>query len=93
MLYGVSFPMSAEAMSDNFILPIGKAKVEREVCMKSKFWQLLLTELRMSQVNAAQDVHIAQARDVHIAQAQDVHEAEAQLEAAANQEVEPPLDS
>jgi pyruvate/2-oxoglutarate/acetoin dehydrogenase E1 component len=30
MLYGVSFPMSAEAMSDNFLLPIGKAKVERE---------------------------------------------------------------
>jgi len=30
MLYGVSFPMSAEAMSDEFLLPIGKAKVERE---------------------------------------------------------------
>lgn len=30
MLYGVSFPMSAEAMSDNFLLPFGKAKVERE---------------------------------------------------------------
>ncbi|ESK96092.1 pyruvate dehydrogenase e1 beta subunit [Moniliophthora roreri MCA 2997] len=30
MMYGVSFPMSAEAMSDNFLLPIGKAKVERE---------------------------------------------------------------
>ncbi|KAG6872393.1 pyruvate dehydrogenase E1, beta subunit [Termitomyces sp. Mi166 len=30
MLYGVSFPMSAEAMSDDFLLPIGKAKVERE---------------------------------------------------------------
>ncbi|KAF8195814.1 thiamine diphosphate-binding protein [Mycena galopus ATCC 62051] len=30
MLYGVSFPMSAEAMSDNFTLPIGQCKVERE---------------------------------------------------------------
>lgn len=30
MLYGVSFPMSQEAMSDNFLLPIGKAKVEKE---------------------------------------------------------------
>ncbi|KAJ7180170.1 mitochondrial pyruvate dehydrogenase E1 component beta subunit [Mycena crocata] len=30
MLYGVSFPMSAEAMSDNFTIPIGKCKVERE---------------------------------------------------------------
>jgi len=30
MLYGVSFPMSAEAMSDDFLLPIGKAKIERE---------------------------------------------------------------
>jgi pyruvate/2-oxoacid:ferredoxin oxidoreductase alpha subunit len=30
MLYGLSFPMSQEAMSDNFLLPIGKAKVERE---------------------------------------------------------------
>ncbi|KAF8826818.1 hypothetical protein HHX47_DHR5000858 [Lentinula edodes] len=30
MLYGVSFPMSAEAMSDNFLLPFGKAKVEQE---------------------------------------------------------------
>jgi len=29
MLYGVSFPMSKEAMSDDFLLPIGKAKVER----------------------------------------------------------------
>jgi pyruvate dehydrogenase E1 component beta subunit len=29
MLYGVSFPMSQEALSDNFLLPIGKAKVER----------------------------------------------------------------
>ena len=30
MMYGVSFPMSSEAMSDNFLLPIGKCKVERE---------------------------------------------------------------
>jgi pyruvate dehydrogenase E1 component beta subunit len=30
MLYGVSFPMSAEAMSDDFVLPIGKCKVELE---------------------------------------------------------------
>lgn len=30
MLYGVTFPMSSEAMSDNFLLPIGKAKIERE---------------------------------------------------------------
>ncbi|KAG2130271.1 transketolase [Suillus clintonianus] len=30
MMYGVTFPMSSEAMSDNFTLPIGKAKVERE---------------------------------------------------------------
>ncbi|GBE79704.1 thiamine diphosphate-binding protein [Sparassis latifolia] len=30
MMYGVSFPVSAEAMSDNFVLPIGKCKVERE---------------------------------------------------------------
>jgi len=30
MMYGVSFPMSAEAMSEDFLLPIGKAKVEKE---------------------------------------------------------------
>ncbi|KAF7355383.1 Pyruvate dehydrogenase E1 component subunit beta [Mycena sanguinolenta] len=30
MMYGVSFPMSSEAMSDNFTVPIGKCKVERE---------------------------------------------------------------
>ncbi|KAF8681634.1 Pyruvate dehydrogenase E1 component subunit beta [Rhizoctonia solani] len=30
MLYGVSFPMSQEAMSEDFLLPIGKCKVERE---------------------------------------------------------------
>jgi pyruvate dehydrogenase E1 component beta subunit len=30
MLYGIAFPMSPEAMSDEFLLPIGKAKVERE---------------------------------------------------------------
>ena len=30
MLYGVTFPMSNEAMSDDFLIPIGKAKVEKE---------------------------------------------------------------
>ena len=30
MLYGVSFPVSQEVMSDDFVLPIGKAKIERE---------------------------------------------------------------
>ncbi|KAG8833169.1 pyruvate dehydrogenase E1, beta subunit [Serendipita sp. 400] len=30
MLYGVSFPMTAEAMRDDFLLPIGKAKIEKE---------------------------------------------------------------
>ena len=30
MLYGVTFPVSQEALSDNFLIPIGKAKVERE---------------------------------------------------------------
>ncbi|KAG1730685.1 uncharacterized protein EDB91DRAFT_749640 [Suillus paluster] len=30
MMYGVTFPMSSEAMSDNFVLPTSKAKVERE---------------------------------------------------------------
>lgn len=30
LLYGATFPMSAEAMHSDFVLPIGKAKVERE---------------------------------------------------------------
>jgi len=30
MLYGVTFPVSAEVMSDEFLIPIGKAKIERE---------------------------------------------------------------
>jgi pyruvate dehydrogenase E1 component beta subunit len=30
LMYGVSFPMSAEAMSSDFVIPIGKAKIERE---------------------------------------------------------------
>jgi len=30
IMYGVSFPMSAAAQKDNFVLPIGKAKIERE---------------------------------------------------------------
>jgi len=30
MLYGAAFPMSDEALSDEFVLPIGKAKIERE---------------------------------------------------------------
>merc|ERR1719189_1732221 len=30
LLYGVSFPMSDEAQSDNFVIEIGKAKIERE---------------------------------------------------------------
>lgn len=30
LMYGTSFPMTKEEMSDDFIIPIGKAKVERE---------------------------------------------------------------
>ena len=30
MMYGVTFPMSEQAMSNDFLLPIGKAKVELE---------------------------------------------------------------
>jgi len=30
MLYGMEFPMSAEALDKDFMLPIGKAKIERE---------------------------------------------------------------
>ncbi|KAI9293387.1 thiamine diphosphate-binding protein [Neoconidiobolus thromboides FSU 785] len=30
LMYGVSFPMSEEAMSSDFVLPIGKAKIEKE---------------------------------------------------------------
>jgi len=30
MLYGVSFPMSPEALSDDFLIPLGKCKVEKE---------------------------------------------------------------
>ena len=30
LLYGVSFPMSDEAQKSDFVIPIGKAKVERE---------------------------------------------------------------
>jgi len=29
LMYGVSFPMSAQALRDDFVLPIGKAKIER----------------------------------------------------------------
>lgn len=29
IMYGISFPMSEEAMSSDFVLPIGKAKIER----------------------------------------------------------------
>lgn len=29
ILYDVSFPMSSEAMSPDFVIPIGKAKIER----------------------------------------------------------------
>jgi len=29
LLYGVSFPMSEEALKEDFVLPIGKAKIER----------------------------------------------------------------
>ena len=30
VMYGVEFPMSPEALSPEFVLPIGKAKIERE---------------------------------------------------------------
>lgn len=30
LLYGVPFEMSAEAMSKDFVLPIGKAKIEKQ---------------------------------------------------------------
>ena len=29
IMYGVSFPMSAESLSSDFVVPIGKAKIER----------------------------------------------------------------
>ena len=29
LMYGVSFPMSQEALSSDFLIPIGKAKIER----------------------------------------------------------------
>lgn len=29
IMYNAKMPMSDEAMSDNFLLPIGKAKIER----------------------------------------------------------------
>lgn len=29
-MYGISFDMSDEAMKDDFVLPFGKAKIERE---------------------------------------------------------------
>jgi pyruvate dehydrogenase E1 component beta subunit len=29
ILYGHSFPMSEEALSNDFVIPIGKAKIER----------------------------------------------------------------
>lgn len=33
LMYGIEFDMSAEAMSSDFMLPLGKAKIEREgVC-------------------------------------------------------------
>uniref|UniRef100_A0A914WAP2 Pyruvate dehydrogenase E1 component subunit beta n=2 Tax=Plectus sambesii TaxID=2011161 RepID=A0A914WAP2_9BILA len=30
LLYGVSFPMSDEALGEDFVIPLGKAKIERE---------------------------------------------------------------
>jgi pyruvate dehydrogenase E1 component beta subunit len=30
LLYGVSFPMTKEEMSEDFLIPIGKAKVEKQ---------------------------------------------------------------
>jgi pyruvate/2-oxoglutarate/acetoin dehydrogenase E1 component len=30
LMYGVSFPLTAEELSEDFVLPIGKAKVEKE---------------------------------------------------------------
>jgi len=30
LMYGISFPVSDEAQSPDFILPIGQAKIERE---------------------------------------------------------------
>ena len=30
LMYGISFPMSDEALDKDFVIPIGKAKIERE---------------------------------------------------------------
>lgn len=30
LLYGVQFPMSDEAQAEDFVIPIGKAKIEKE---------------------------------------------------------------
>ncbi len=29
IMYGISFPMSKESLSSDFVIPIGKAKIER----------------------------------------------------------------
>lgn len=36
LLYGVAFPFSDEAQRDDFVIPIGKAKVEREGAFQTK---------------------------------------------------------
>ena len=43
LLYGVSFEMSDEAMKDDFVVPIGKAKIEREgmVMLYDRLGQLI----------------------------------------------------
>ena len=40
-MYGVGFEMSDEAMSKDFLVPIGKAKVEREGKTRDVFLTLL----------------------------------------------------
>ena len=37
LMYGTSFPMSDEALSPDFVIPIGKAKIERAGILATNF--------------------------------------------------------
>ncbi|CAN0121975.1 unnamed protein product [Ascophyllum nodosum] len=58
LLYGVSFPMSDEAQQEDFVIPIGKAKIEREGTDVSivAFSRSVGTALDAAEVLAAQGV-------------------------------------
>jgi pyruvate/2-oxoglutarate/acetoin dehydrogenase E1 component len=57
ILYGVAFPISVEAMSKDFLVPIGKAKIERtgKINLYYIIWSLCCNTYSLQHISGEPD--------------------------------------